>query len=90
MARPAVSEWEYVFGFSDDPTPGDAEVLGQLARSYCPARNVRRHHVWAVQRDSLGCSGARGFVGRTTVPGRSGAWRVSCCSPAYRRPGTDA
>ncbi|WP_327703737.1 DUF6531 domain-containing protein [Streptomyces decoyicus] len=34
MARPAVSEWESVFGFSDDPTPGDAEVLGQLARSY--------------------------------------------------------
>ncbi|MFC9503957.1 DUF6531 domain-containing protein [Streptomyces sp. NPDC057002] len=34
MARPAVSEWESVFGFSDDPTPGDAEVLGELARSY--------------------------------------------------------
>ncbi|MFF8791199.1 DUF308 domain-containing protein [Streptomyces sp. NPDC015125] len=34
MVRPAVSEWESVFGFSDDPTPGDAEVLGQLARSY--------------------------------------------------------
>ncbi|MFE3549689.1 DUF6531 domain-containing protein [Streptomyces kronopolitis] len=34
MARPAVSEWESVFGFEDDPTPGDAEVLGQLARSY--------------------------------------------------------
>ncbi|WP_395370477.1 hypothetical protein OHU45_19210 [Streptomyces tubercidicus] len=34
MARPAVSEWESVFGFSDDPTPGDTEVLGQLARSY--------------------------------------------------------
>ncbi|WP_164764646.1 DNA/RNA non-specific endonuclease [Streptomyces lydicus] len=29
-----MSEWESVFGFSDDPTPGDAEVLGQLARSY--------------------------------------------------------
>jgi RHS repeat-associated protein len=34
MARPAVSEWESVFGFEDDPTPGDAEVLGDLARSY--------------------------------------------------------
>ncbi|WP_432000691.1 hypothetical protein [Streptomyces sioyaensis] len=34
MARPAVSEWESVFGFEDDPTPGDPEVLGQLARSY--------------------------------------------------------
>ncbi|MGW2413742.1 RHS repeat-associated core domain-containing protein [Streptomyces tubercidicus] len=34
MARPAVSDWEDVFGFSDDPTPGDTEVLGQLARSY--------------------------------------------------------
>ncbi|MGA5566105.1 DUF6531 domain-containing protein [Streptomyces platensis] len=34
MARPAVSEWESVFGFDDDPTPGDAEILGDLARSY--------------------------------------------------------
>ncbi|MFE3886676.1 hypothetical protein ACFXPQ_27855 [Streptomyces lydicus] len=34
MARPAVSGWESVFGFPDDPTPGDAEVLGELARSY--------------------------------------------------------
>lgn len=34
MARPAVSDWESVFGFEDDPTPGDPEVLGQLARSY--------------------------------------------------------
>ncbi|MFJ5678451.1 DUF6531 domain-containing protein [Streptomyces sp. NPDC093097] len=34
MARPAVSEWESVFGFEDDPTPGDAEVLAELARSY--------------------------------------------------------
>ncbi|MFF8309527.1 DUF6531 domain-containing protein [Streptomyces lydicus] len=34
MARPAVSDWESVFGFDDDPTPGDPEVLGQLARSY--------------------------------------------------------
>ncbi|MFG2528335.1 hypothetical protein [Streptomyces sp. NPDC048516] len=34
MARPPVSDWEDVFGFSDDPTPGDAELLGRLARSY--------------------------------------------------------
>ncbi|MFG2140387.1 DUF6531 domain-containing protein [Streptomyces sp. NPDC048650] len=34
MARPAVSDWESVFGFEDDPTPGDPEVLGDLARSY--------------------------------------------------------
>lgn len=34
MVRPAVSEWEAVFGFTDDPTPGDTEMLGRLARSY--------------------------------------------------------
>ncbi|MFD4758580.1 hypothetical protein ACFWOJ_06730 [Streptomyces sp. NPDC058439] len=34
MARPAVSDWETVFGFSDDPTPGDAEMLGKLAGQY--------------------------------------------------------
>ncbi|MPY53001.1 hypothetical protein [Streptomyces acidicola] len=34
MARPAVSDWETVFGFSDDPTPGDAEMLGKLASQY--------------------------------------------------------
>ncbi|MCZ1008960.1 DUF308 domain-containing protein [Streptomyces lydicus] len=34
MTRPPVSDWEDVFGFSDDPTPGDAELLGRLARSY--------------------------------------------------------
>ncbi|GGK98186.1 hypothetical protein [Streptomyces flaveus] len=34
MVRPAVSEWESVFGFADDPTPGDAEMLGRLASSY--------------------------------------------------------
>ncbi|MEU6578012.1 hypothetical protein [Streptomyces sp. NPDC046805] len=34
MARPAVSDWETVFGFSDDPTPGDAEILGRLAGRY--------------------------------------------------------
>lgn len=33
MARPAVSDWETVFGFSD-PTPGDTEVLGKLASQY--------------------------------------------------------
>lgn len=33
MARPAESEWETVFGFSD-PTPGDAEMLGRLAGRY--------------------------------------------------------
>ncbi|MER6104756.1 hypothetical protein ABT115_21130 [Streptomyces sp. NPDC001832] len=34
MARPAVSDWETVFGFSDDPTPGDAEMLAKLAGQY--------------------------------------------------------
>ncbi|MFF1716388.1 hypothetical protein [Streptomyces sp. NPDC058268] len=34
MARPAVSDWETVFGFSDDPTPGDAEMLARLAGQY--------------------------------------------------------
>ncbi|MGD6745398.1 DUF6531 domain-containing protein [Streptomyces sp. BH106] len=34
MTRPAVSDWEDVFGFSDDPTPGDADMLGDLARQY--------------------------------------------------------
>ncbi|MGW2343699.1 hypothetical protein [Streptomyces sp. NPDC001661] len=34
MARPAVSDWETVFGFSDDPTPGNTEVLGRLASQY--------------------------------------------------------
>ncbi|MDI3422323.1 hypothetical protein [Streptomyces luteolus] len=29
-----MSDWEEVFGFSDDPTPGDAEILDKLARSY--------------------------------------------------------
>lgn len=33
MVRPAVSDWETVFGFSD-PTPGDAEMLGRLAGRY--------------------------------------------------------
>ncbi|MEW2400957.1 hypothetical protein [Streptomyces sp. NPDC046862] len=34
MVRPAVSEWESVFGFTDDPTPGDVEMLDRLASSY--------------------------------------------------------
>ncbi|MFB6992295.1 hypothetical protein ACFC0C_36625 [Streptomyces sp. NPDC056178] len=34
MARPAVSDWETVFGFSDDPTPGDGEMLAKLAGQY--------------------------------------------------------
>ncbi|MHC5258440.1 DUF6531 domain-containing protein [Streptomyces sp. UC4497] len=29
-----MSDWEDVFGFSDDPTPGDADMLGDLARQY--------------------------------------------------------
>ncbi|MFE6890766.1 DUF6531 domain-containing protein [Streptomyces sp. NPDC057694] len=29
-----MSDWEDVFGFSDDPAPGDAEMLGDLARQY--------------------------------------------------------
>ncbi|MFH8567781.1 putative T7SS-secreted protein [Streptomyces sp. NPDC017993] len=39
MVRPAVSEWESVFGFTDDPTPGDADMLGRLARSYRSVAN---------------------------------------------------
>ncbi|MFE7300461.1 hypothetical protein [Streptomyces sp. NPDC057579] len=39
MARPAVSEWETVFGFSDDPTPGDAEMLTTLAGRYRAVAN---------------------------------------------------
>lgn len=39
MARPAVSEWETVFGFSDDPTPGDPEMLGRLAGRYRQVAN---------------------------------------------------
>ncbi|MFF3493485.1 hypothetical protein ACFYWS_19240 [Streptomyces sp. NPDC002795] len=34
MARPPLSDWQDIFGFSDDPTPGDAEMLGRLARGY--------------------------------------------------------
>ncbi|MER5443851.1 DUF308 domain-containing protein [Streptomyces sp. NPDC002790] len=34
MARPPSSDWQDVFGFSDDPAPGDAEMLGRLARGY--------------------------------------------------------
>ncbi|MYW64294.1 hypothetical protein GTY65_09435 [Streptomyces sp. SID8379] len=39
MVRPAVSEWESVFGFSDDPTPGDADILEKLANSYRSVAN---------------------------------------------------
>lgn len=39
MVRPAVSEWESVFGFSDDPTPGDVEMLGNLAGKYRSVAN---------------------------------------------------
>ncbi|MFJ9466552.1 DUF6531 domain-containing protein [Streptomyces caniferus] len=34
MARPPETDWQDVFGFSDDPTPGDADMLGDLARQY--------------------------------------------------------
>ncbi len=34
MARPPLADWEEVFGFSQDPTPGDPEILGQLATQY--------------------------------------------------------
>ncbi|CAM5689467.1 putative T7SS-secreted protein [Streptomyces purpurascens] len=34
MARPPLSEWEDVFGFTEDPTPGDPEILEQLASEY--------------------------------------------------------
>lgn len=34
MARPPLADWETVFGFSEDPTPGDPEVLEQLATHY--------------------------------------------------------
>ncbi|MEU6845328.1 hypothetical protein ABZ930_25965 [Streptomyces sp. NPDC046716] len=34
MARPPLADWETVFGLSEDPTPGDAEILEQLASEY--------------------------------------------------------
>ncbi|MCX5529092.1 hypothetical protein OG785_00705 [Streptomyces sp. NBC_00006] len=34
MARPPLADWESVFGFSDDPTPGDPEILEKLAAEY--------------------------------------------------------
>ncbi|MFG2895347.1 putative T7SS-secreted protein [Streptomyces sp. NPDC048248] len=34
MARPPQADWETVFGFSEDPTPGDPEILEQLASEY--------------------------------------------------------
>ncbi|WP_306320172.1 MULTISPECIES: hypothetical protein [unclassified Streptomyces] len=32
--RPPLTEWESVFGLSEDPTPGDPDVLEQLASEY--------------------------------------------------------
>ncbi|MDI3405751.1 putative T7SS-secreted protein [Streptomyces cavernicola] len=37
MTRPPLADWESVFGFSEDPTPGDPEILEQLATEY---RNI--------------------------------------------------
>ena len=34
MARPPQADWESVFGFSADPTPGDPEILEKLASEY--------------------------------------------------------
>jgi VIT1/CCC1 family predicted Fe2+/Mn2+ transporter len=34
MARPPLADWESVFGFSEDPAPGDPEVLERLASEY--------------------------------------------------------
>lgn len=34
MARPPQADWESVFGFPDDPTPGDPEILEELASEY--------------------------------------------------------
>lgn len=34
MVRPPLSDWETVFGFSEDPTPGAPEVLELLASEY--------------------------------------------------------
>ncbi|NBE52301.1 DUF308 domain-containing protein [Streptomyces boluensis] len=34
MTRPPLADWESVFGLSEDPTPGDPEVLEQLASQY--------------------------------------------------------
>lgn len=39
MARPALSDWEHVFDFSEDPTPGSPEILDLLASEY---RSVAR------------------------------------------------
>ncbi|MFH8371117.1 putative T7SS-secreted protein [Streptomyces sp. NPDC018031] len=34
MARPPLADWESVFGFSEDPTPGNPETLEHLATQY--------------------------------------------------------
>ncbi|WP_425825872.1 hypothetical protein [Streptomyces fractus] len=34
MTRPPLADWETVFGFSEDPTPGDPETLEKLAAEY--------------------------------------------------------
>lgn len=39
MARPPLSDWETVFGFSEDPAPGEPDILEQLASEY---RSVSR------------------------------------------------
>lgn len=39
MVRPPLSEWEDVFGFTEDPTPGDPEILEQLASEYQKVSN---------------------------------------------------
>ncbi|MGW2719119.1 putative T7SS-secreted protein [Streptomyces sp. NPDC001492] len=57
MARPPLADWESVFGFSSDPTPGDPEVLERLASEYRSISNdaLSAHSVVArLDSDELG------------------------------------
>ncbi|WP_030934426.1 putative T7SS-secreted protein [Streptomyces sp. NRRL S-646] len=57
MARPPQADWESVFGFSSDPTPGDPEILEKLASEYRSISNDAQsaHSVVArLDSDELG------------------------------------
>ncbi|NUP44294.1 MAG: hypothetical protein HOY76_46545 [Streptomyces sp.] len=57
MARPPLADWESVFGFSSDPTPGDPEILERLASEYRSISNDAQsaHSVVArLDSDELG------------------------------------
>jgi hypothetical protein len=57
MARPPQADWESVFGFSSDPTPGDPDILEKLASEYRSISNDAQsaHSVVArLDSDELG------------------------------------